>query len=919
MDRESLKRYAQSVAITLGAIDEQETRLAQGLKERLSDLKQTQNRSIQNAKTQSANRCTVCLTRLRNSLAHLEKPKGSVLDVCEYLQLGQLDFSGMSRLEGGLKEIPLVLPMIGHGNLLLAHSSVNTRDMLAEVVWRILSATAPGQLQVITYNPQLLNHLSFLSNLEQFTTIRSENELEKLLQDITSDILAVDRKLKEEYRSLVELRRISRQPVDELKLIVLQDTAFLENEELERLFRQAAINSPRAGICFVLSDVVTPETQQQIKGIPTFRQLNVHSDYQLQSATFLRRVSYRFQEKNYAPEVKAYLQRAAETSVESIPFASIEETRRFWQDTTRDGITFSLGRMGPEVVRLRLGDEIGQLHNVLITGAAGQGKSNLLEVVIHSMCTRYSPDELELFLLDFKDGLTFKPYSSHSFGSYLPHARVLGLESERDMGLAVLEHMERIRQERADTFKKLGNYRNIAECRSHRPDLRMPRIVLMIDEYQKLFESTDGIGTKAAELLENLVRQGRACGIHVFLASQTISGAPALLGHTDAIYAQFPIRIALKNSLTESYAVLGQGNDGAARLQVRGEAILNTNYGERNANQRFTVAYADPEVLKELRQRWCQFPGKDHQPPVVLQRDDTFDITCLFASIKAWRRKVAEDQASPRIPCGVSLTVNRKQISVQMSNDAGRNVAIIGSGADANNSKERNNDAIGLLQAMSVALALQHVDGKARFTCVNGMDNTMYSRNGMEDWRRLMAFLGFHVNMVDKKEAPEFFRKTAEEIISDGGESGEAHYILCFAMDRCSTMDIAMPKPAPSLLGGGGFALPLQGEKGTEAFQRVLQYGSACGTHVIGWWTNAAIYKNHIGFMGAGFINTTLLLRVDGNTAQNLLGAFTQWSAQPNRVLVHDSTDLETNLVAVPYKPVSQQNCSRMRAEVWDA
>lgn len=917
MDRERLRRYAQSVAITLGAIDEQENALAQELKQRLSRLKQIQTRADQSAKTRSVTRCTVCLTKLRNSLARLEKPKGSVLDVCEYLQLGQLDFSGMSRLEGGLKEIPLVLPMIGHGNLLLAHASGETRDMLGEVVWRILSATAPGQLQVIAYNPQLLNHLSFLSALEQFTTIRSENELKKLLEKIAGDILAEDERLKEEYRSLVELRRISRQPVGELKLIVLQDTAFLENEELERLFRQAAINSPRAGICFVLSDVVTPKTRQQIKGIPTFRQLNVNRNYELQSATFLRRVSCRFQKKNYAPEVAEYLQRAARTSVESIPFASIEDTRRFWTDTTRDGITFSLGRMGPEVVRLRLGDEIGQLHNVLITGAAGQGKSNLLEVVIHSMCTRYSPDELELYLLDFKDGLTFRPYSSHSFGSFLPHARVLGLESERDMGLAVLEHMEHIRKERAETYRENGS-RDIAEFRSHHPNVRMPRIVLMIDEYQKLFESTDGIGTKAAELLENLVRQGRACGIHVFLASQTISGAAALLGHTDAIYAQFPIRIALKNSLTESYAVLGQGNDGAAKLQVRGEAILNTNYGEKSANQRFTVAYADPDVLKGLRQRWCQSRGKDHQPPIVLQRDDTFDITCLFASIKAWRRRVAEDQASPRIPCGVSLTVDRKQISVQMSGDAGRNVAIIGSGADANNSRERNNDAIGLLQAMSVALALQHADGKARFTCVNGLDNAMYSHNGMEDWQKLMAFLGFLVNVVDKKEAPEFFRKTAEQIISDGGESGKAHYILCFALDRCSTLDIAMPKPAPSLPGGGGFVLPSQGEKGTEAFQRVLQYGSACGTHVIAWWTSAAIYRNHIGFMGAGFINTTLLLRVDGNTAQNLLGAFTQWSAQPNRVLVHDSTDLETNHVAVPYKPVSLQNCGRVRAEVWD-
>ena len=158
--------------------------------------------------------------------------------------------------------------------------------------------------------------------------------------------------------------------------------------------------------------------------------------------------------KDYPPaEVTAFLEeyaRKAENSTAvTIPFDRIEDTGRFWTDSSAEGLTFHLGMAGLDVISLRLGDEISQLHNALITGAPGKGKSNLLEVMLHSMCCRYSPDELELYLLDFKDGLTFQPYSFSAGRSWLPHARVLGLESARDFGVAVLEYVEETRANRA--------------------------------------------------------------------------------------------------------------------------------------------------------------------------------------------------------------------------------------------------------------------------------------------------------------------------------------------------------------------------------------------------------------------------------------------------------------------------------------
>ena len=163
--------------------------------------------------------------------------------------------------------------------------------------------------------------------------------------------------------------------------------------------------------------------------------------------------------------------------------------------------------------------------------------------MIHSLCTRYSPSELELFLLDFKDGLTFKPYASFADSTWLPHARMLGLESDRDVGLAVLKDLESERRRRAVMFgDSSAGVHDFESYRKLNPDKQLPRIVLIIDEYQKLFDINDEISDEAASLLENLVRQGRACAIHIILASQSITGAAGLLGKDERIERQKKVR-----------------------------------------------------------------------------------------------------------------------------------------------------------------------------------------------------------------------------------------------------------------------------------------------------------------------------------------------------------------------------------------
>src|SRR5207302_10138506 len=110
-----------------------------------------------------------------------------------------------------------------------------------------------------------------------------------------------------------------------------------------------------------------------------------------------------------------------------------------------------LGRAGAtKRQHLQLGR--GTSQHVLIAGKTGSGKSTLLHALITNLSLLYSPDEVELYLIDFKKGVEFKTYASHE----LPHARVVAIESDREFGLSVLQRLDAELKVRGEKFRDSG-------------------------------------------------------------------------------------------------------------------------------------------------------------------------------------------------------------------------------------------------------------------------------------------------------------------------------------------------------------------------------------------------------------------------------------------------------------------------------
>jgi hypothetical protein len=240
-------------------------------------------------------------------------------------------------------------------------------------------------------------------------------------------------------------------------------------------------------------------------------------------------------------------------------------------------------------------------HNqhVLIGGRSGYGKSRLLDVLITQLALAYSPDELAFYLIDLKEGVAFQSYSQ------LPHARAVSLENDREFGLQMLRELSAEITKRADLFKSAQSHIETLTDYRHKTGKPLPRLILVLDEFQKIFDEDDQITRESGEILEDLARRGRSFGIHLMLASQ-IPSAPHL--NQDRMFSQMGTRIAFQCDETTSAAILGAGNSAAYDLKQKGEAVFNEMMGNKNYNVRMRVALLEKAdnatLVDEIRQRF---------------------------------------------------------------------------------------------------------------------------------------------------------------------------------------------------------------------------------------------------------------------------------------------------------------------------
>lgn len=272
-----------------------------------------------------------------------------------------------------------------------------------------------------------------------------------------------------------------------------------------------------------------------------------------------------------------------------------------WFTGSHDEIAIPLGIKGANtIVKMILGRGRGSTeHHALIAGQTGAGKSTLLHTLIMSTLISYSPEEVQMYLLDFKEGVEFSAYTRYR----LPSLRVVAINSEREFGLAVLKELCSELEDRSKHFTRYGASDINSYCELEDVP-KVPKLLLIFDEVQELFrprEESDSISSDCLSCLNRLVMQGRAMGIHVILACQDFRNCSGL----EAYFSQMAIRIAVKGSEEGAASILNSDNAGIRTLQNQpaGAAIYNGGGGVESANNFFQVSYINEKERMELLER----------------------------------------------------------------------------------------------------------------------------------------------------------------------------------------------------------------------------------------------------------------------------------------------------------------------------
>ena len=279
-----------------------------------------------------------------------------------------------------------------------------------------------------------------------------------------------------------------------------------------------------------------------------------------------------------------------------VPFAHVAPAEaEIWSEDTTNELRVPIGRTGATKLQyLAIGK--GTRQHGLVAGKTGSGKSTLFHVIITNLALWCSPEQVEFYLVDFKKGVEFKCYATQR----LPHARVVAIESDREFGLSVLQRVDDELKRRGDLFRKLG-VQDIAGYKRAGGTEPMPRSLLLIDEFQEFFVEDDKISQTASLLLDRIVRQGRAFGIHVLLGSQTLGGAYTVARTT---LGQMVIRIALQCNEADAYLIMDDNNPAPRLLSRPGEGIYNDMAGALEGNSPFQVVWL-PDEVRDSYLRGC--------------------------------------------------------------------------------------------------------------------------------------------------------------------------------------------------------------------------------------------------------------------------------------------------------------------------
>ncbi len=703
--------------------------------------------------------------------------------------------------------------------------------VLNSIVLRLLTSAPPGRLAFTIFDPVGLGqnfagimHLADYEDRVISSRIWTQQaQFEERLGDLNEHIEKVTQMyLRNEYATLAEYNAQAGRLAEKYHFLVIADFPVNFSEVAVKRLQSIIASGPRCGVYTLIHwdqrrpapvEMVPDEVRKNsLRIIPRADGFTVAgSDWEGLKLVL---------EPPPNPELATkLLHEVGKASVDSyrveMPFSEVAPPDdAIWTgDTTRE-LRVPIGRTGATKLQyLELGQ--GTRQHGLVAGKTGSGKSTLFHVIVTNLALWCSPEQVEFYLVDFKKGVEFKCYATHK----LPHARVIAIESDREFGLSVLQRVDDELKRRGDLFRKLGAQDLSGYKRSGGTEV-MPRVLLLIDEFQELFVEDDRVSQGAALLLDRIVRQGRAFGIHVLLGSQTLGGAYSL---PRATIGQMVVRIALQCNEADAYLIMNEDNPAPRLLSRPGEAIYNDDGGTVQGNSPFQVVWLPDQVRDEwlarvesFAQRSAPAPGVLRREPIVFEGNapaNVRDNPVLRALIHS---PVTKNVASPRVFLGAPNSIKGPTEAV-FHRQSGNHLLIVG---------QREEAALTMIAVSLLSLAAQHTRDGAKFFVFDCSPPESPEAKLLE---RVVRLVPQAVRLVGAGEAAEVMTALEAELtqrLETPGGAAPSNYLLIHSLAQQKKLrfdeDASFSLDPAAAAGNPGLIL-----------NKLITEGAAQGFHVI--------------------------------------------------------------------------------------
>ncbi|WP_254244454.1 FtsK/SpoIIIE domain-containing protein [Helicobacter pylori] len=278
----------------------------------------------------------------------------------------------------------------------------------------------------------------------------------------------------------------------------------------------------------------------------------------------------------------------------------LQREQDFWTKSSQFKVSVPVGW---DINHKEVCFEIGEAQNhTLICGHSGSGKSNFLHVLIQNLAFYYASNEVQLFLLDYKEGVEFNAYAKDAI---LEHARLVSVASSVGFGVSFLSWLCKETKKRDELFKQF-NVKDLSDYRKHG---EMPRLIVVIDEFQVLFsDSATKEKERVEKYLNTILKKGRSYGVHLILATQTMRDS----GINKSLMAQIANRIALPMDAEDSDSVLS--DDVACELTPPTEGIFNNNGGHQKDHTKMSIPKAPDNFTPFIKKIHKEFNHRNLTP-----------------------------------------------------------------------------------------------------------------------------------------------------------------------------------------------------------------------------------------------------------------------------------------------------------------